>query len=77
MRQKLRDKPNPEILTLAEAAEFPRFSQRTLWKMAKEDRLPVARIGNQYRFSRRSLERWLERSADQPEERRKPFSLNV
>ena len=46
------------VLTLAEAAEFLRVSERTLWSQVKAGEVPCFRLGKQYRFSLESLEQW-------------------
>ena len=53
-----------EVMTLAEAAEFLRISERTLWGRVKAGEVPHARIGAQYRFVRRQLAEWLEKQID-------------
>jgi len=46
------------ILTLAEAANFLRISQRTTWKLARNRDLPSFRCGVQHRFLVSELEAW-------------------
>lgn len=40
----------PEVLTLAEAAEYLKVSERTLWAQAKAGIIPCFKVGSQYRF---------------------------
>jgi excisionase family DNA binding protein len=49
-----------EILTLREAADFLRISDRTAWGMAKAGELPSFRAGSQLRFLRPLLRQWAE-----------------
>ena len=48
-----------EVLTLAEAADFTKVSERTMWKLATEDEVPHKRVGAQYRFLRSRLVEWM------------------
>ena len=48
-----------EILTLAEAAEFVKISERTMWKLASERKIPHRKVGAQYRFLRSQLLDWM------------------
>ena len=49
-----------EVLTLQEAAEFLKVSERTLWSLAKQGLVPCRRVGKQYRLSRNVLVRWIQ-----------------
>ncbi len=54
-------KSTREILTLAEAADLLRISERTLWSMLRsDDAPPYTRIGRQYRFRRTALLDWVD-----------------
>lgn len=55
----------PEVMTLVEAARFLRVSERTLGQLAKDQRAPHTRVGNQFRFSRAQLLAWLENGGTQ------------
>lgn len=48
-----------EILTLAEVAEYLKLSDKTILKMVKNQEIPCAKIANQWRFSKPSLNDWL------------------
>lgn len=50
---------NDEILTLAEVAEYLKLSDKTVLKMVKNQEIPCAKIANQWRFSRGTLNDWL------------------
>ena len=45
-----------EILTLREAAEFLRISERKCWELSRNGELPCYRIGSQDRYLRSLLE---------------------
>ena len=46
------------VLTLHEASQFLKVSERTLWQLAKENEVPHFRVGRQYRFLVSELEAW-------------------
>ncbi|KYC46401.1 MAG: Helix-turn-helix domain protein [Candidatus Methanofastidiosum methylothiophilum] len=49
-----------EVLNLKEAVIFLKIGRTTLLKLAQEGKLPGQKIGNQWRFSRQALLKWLE-----------------
>lgn len=53
------DKADESILTLAEAAQFIRVSERTLGDLARRRRVPCQKVGREWRFSRTALEAWI------------------
>jgi excisionase family DNA binding protein len=55
-----------EILTLREAADFLRISDRTAWGMAKAGELPSFRAGKQLRFSLAALRQWTQQQGEGP-----------
>ena len=52
-----------KVLTTKEAAEFLRLSVAAVRQMAREGRIPCARVGNKkqprYRFTSAALENWV------------------
>jgi len=54
----------PDVLTLREAAEYLRLSERSLYELARSRRLPAAQIGGKWLLPRRPLEAWLFAQAD-------------
>jgi excisionase family DNA binding protein len=49
----------PDVLTLREAAEFLRLSERSLYELARGRRVPAAQLGGKWLFPRAQLESWL------------------
>jgi excisionase family DNA binding protein len=47
------------ILTVHEVAEYLRMSEAKVYRLAKEHRLPVVRIGKAWRFRKDLLDEWL------------------
>jgi excisionase family DNA binding protein len=64
--------PQPEILTLKEAATLLRLSERALYDLARNARLPAAQLGGKWLFPRAALMLWLARQAEGPAQRVAP-----
>jgi excisionase family DNA binding protein len=47
------------VLTLGEAAQFVRVSEKTLGELAREGSVPAKKVGREWRFLRTALEEWL------------------
>jgi excisionase family DNA binding protein len=52
-----------DVLTLKEAAAYLRLRERTVLAAARKGAIPAAKIGREWRFSRRQLLEWLEEAA--------------
>ena len=50
------------MLTVAEVADLLRINKSTVYRMAKQGRLPATRVGRQWRFRESVLEGLLEPS---------------
>jgi excisionase family DNA binding protein len=46
-------------LTIDELADHLKVSKETIYKMAKANKLPSSKIGNQWRFNRQIIDQWL------------------
>ncbi len=62
----------PEILTLKEAAQLLRLSERALYDLARGAKLPAAQLGGKWLFPRAALLLWLARQAEAPGQRLVP-----
>jgi putative molybdopterin biosynthesis protein len=51
-----------KILTIAEVAKRLGMHPVTVYRLVKEDRLPVFRVGRMLRFDAAELEKWIERT---------------
>ncbi|HEX2695773.1 MAG TPA: helix-turn-helix domain-containing protein [Acidobacteriota bacterium] len=49
-----------EVLTIGELATYLKIPKSTLYKLAREGKLPSNKIGRHWRFQKRSIDRWLE-----------------
>ena len=47
-----------EVLTLFEASNRLKVSERTLWQLARDNAVPCFKVGKQYRFLSSALDEW-------------------
>ena len=57
-------KATSRIMTVREVATYLRVSQAKVYRLAKEHRIPVARIGKAWRFRKDLLDAWLSPSTE-------------
>jgi len=50
----------PEVLTVKQAAEFLQLSAESVKAKARAGLIPAAKVGREWRFSRRQLLEWIE-----------------
>jgi len=50
-----------ELLTLEELSRYLKISKPTLYKMVEKGRIPALKIGNQWRFKKEDINRWVEK----------------
>lgn len=48
------------FLTVSEVANYLRINQKTVYRMLETGKIPVTRVGHQWRFSKDALDRWLQ-----------------
>ncbi len=48
-----------EVLTLSEAADYLRVSEKVLLQMAVEKKVPGRKLGDEWRFSTEAIQHWL------------------
>jgi excisionase family DNA binding protein len=63
-----------EILTAKEVAEYLNIHPLTVHKYAREGKIPAFKIGTDWRFHKKYIERWIKEKSSyviQPKERRK------
>ena len=53
-----------EILTIEEAADFLQMGKRSIYKLAKEGKIPGKKILNKWRFEKESLKKWVKEGND-------------
>jgi len=49
-----------EIMTLEETAKYLKIGKSTLYKMAREGKIPAVKITNQWRLRKEDIDRWLQ-----------------
>jgi excisionase family DNA binding protein len=53
-----------EFMTLAEVAILLRIGERTAYDLARNRRIPAAKVGNQWRIRRRDLDAWVDQGGE-------------
>ena len=53
----------PDLLTTTQVQDLLQVDRTTIYRMVESGRLPAIRVGNQWRFSRPEIERWLATAA--------------
>ncbi len=48
-----------DILTIREVADYLKITERTLYRLVQDGKLPAFKVGNSWRFRREDLERWI------------------
>ena len=48
-----------QFMTTKEVAQYLRVDQYTIYRLVTQKKIPAFKIGNQWRFKRSVLERWL------------------
>ncbi len=54
-------KPNSEILTITEVAEYLKVAERTLYRLVAAKKIPAFKVGGTWRFSKTEIEQWIKR----------------
>ncbi|HSL46718.1 MAG TPA: helix-turn-helix domain-containing protein [Anaerolineales bacterium] len=54
----------PVIWTVEDVARYLRISEAKVYRLVKEQRLPVVRIGKTWRFRKDLLDDWLSQSSE-------------
>jgi excisionase family DNA binding protein len=50
--------PVPEILKVAELAEYLRLNPATVYRLLRREQLPGFRVGGEWRFNLDEIDRW-------------------
>ncbi|GMW04529.1 MAG: hypothetical protein AMXMBFR85_05120 [Dehalococcoides mccartyi] len=50
---------NRNVLTIEELSEYLKIPKSTLYKLAREGKLPSQKIGRHWRFRKETIDRWL------------------
>jgi len=49
-----------DILTIKEVAEYLKVTERTLYRLAQEGRIPAFKVGGSWRCRRADIDAWIE-----------------
>ncbi len=67
---------NDEILTIIELSKYLKISKSSLYYLLRKGRIPAAKVGRHWRFSKKSIDKWLEEKEKynaQRKERRRDY----
>jgi len=53
-----------KILTAEEVCKYLRIPRSSLYKLAKEKKIPAFRVGRHWRFKKIKIEEWVERQQE-------------
>ncbi len=51
---------NDQVLTLEELGVYLKIPKSTLYKLVQEGRIPGQKLGKQWRFGKKAIDRWLD-----------------
>jgi excisionase family DNA binding protein len=51
-----------DILTIDELAAYLKISKSTLYKLVREGKIPAQKIGRHWRFRKKVIDQWLEKT---------------
>ena len=57
-------KSTDDVLTIGELAIYLKIPKSTLYKLVREGKIPSQKIGRHWRFQKRSIKQWLERTVE-------------
>jgi excisionase family DNA binding protein len=60
--------PVPEVMTIEELADYLKLAVATLYKKAQAHEIPFTKVGNLLRFTKVSIDRWLARNTQSPDD---------
>jgi excisionase family DNA binding protein len=68
-----------DVLSVREVAEYLKLNEQTVYRLAREGKLPASKIGKQWRFSRRDIEALIQehRQEHRQERRQEHGNVNV
>jgi excisionase family DNA binding protein len=51
------------LMTVSEVADYLRVTKKTIYRLLLKGKIPATKVGNQWRFNRGAIDRWLRRNA--------------
>ncbi|MFB3109493.1 MAG: helix-turn-helix domain-containing protein [Candidatus Binatia bacterium] len=55
-----------DFMTTEEVARYLRVDKYTIYRLVSQNKLPALKVGNQWRFKRSILERWIKTNMNVP-----------
>lgn len=56
-------KPESDILTIFEIAEYLKVAERTIYRLAAAKKIPAFKVGGAWRFSRTDIDQWIKQQS--------------
>jgi excisionase family DNA binding protein len=53
----------PKLMTVSEVAGYLRVTKKTVYRLLVRGKIPATKVGNQWRFAKDSIDRWLRRNS--------------
>jgi excisionase family DNA binding protein len=51
-----------DIMTIREVASYLKMTEKTIYKLAKERKIPAFKIGGNWRFKKEAIDEWIEKN---------------
>ena len=51
-----------DIMTIKDVADYLKINEKTIYKLAKEKKIPAFKIGGNWRFKKKAIDEWIERN---------------
>ena len=52
-----------ELMTVQELADYLRVTKKTIYRLFRQNKIPAAKVGHQWRFDKTSIDEWLHQRA--------------
>jgi len=52
-----------ELMTVDEVARYLRVTEKTIYRLLKQDHIPATKVGHQWRFGKETIDDWLQRQS--------------
>lgn len=52
-----------QLMTVREVADYLRVSEKTIYRLLKQGHIPGTKVGNQWRFDKTAIDKWLQRDS--------------
>ena len=52
-----------ELMTVEEVADYLRVTEKTIYRLLKQGKIPAVKVGRQWRFEKAKIDEWLHQSS--------------